>query len=177
MEQKIAELLRQNQELIQALQNRDHFSSHKIIIQFEKFDEENENFETYLDVQNVPKGLRAETEQNLNDFLREYKDISDDKLGEISNYVAKLKFKPGVKPIFCRIRTVPFALKGRVENKIERLERVGIIEKVEISEWATPAVPVGKTDDSIRLCADYSLTMNQFNCPSASFTKIGRNLG
>ncbi|GFR32929.1 retrovirus-related Pol polyprotein from transposon 412 [Trichonephila clavata] len=244
MEQQIAELLRQNQELIRALHIRDHSSSHKITVQFEKFDDENENFdsfierfETYLDVQNVAianqtkdcvlhqeepkrpsiminlnnekhnliygigyggrgvqyknqkvnlnlyivkenldtilgrewlykihldwpaiKAIRAKTEQNLNNHLREYKDIFDDKLGEISNYEAKLKLRPGVKPIFCRVRTVPFALKGRVENEIDRLEREGIIEKVESSEWATPVVPVVKTDGSIRLCADYSVT-------------------
>ncbi|GFR32726.1 retrovirus-related Pol polyprotein from transposon 412 [Trichonephila clavata] len=52
------------------------------------------------------KAISTKTEQNLNDLLREHKDIFDDKLGEISNYEAKLKLKPGVKPIFCRVRTV-----------------------------------------------------------------------
>ncbi|GFQ70494.1 retrovirus-related Pol polyprotein from transposon 412 [Trichonephila clavata] len=112
MEQQIAELLRQKQELIRALQIRDHSSS-----------------------QNWPaiKAIRAKTEQNLNNLLREYMDIFDDKLGEISNYEAKLKLRSGVKPIFCRVRTVPFALKGRVEKEIDRLEREGVIEKVESS--------------------------------------------
>ncbi|GFT66463.1 retrovirus-related Pol polyprotein from transposon 412 [Trichonephila clavipes] len=271
MEQQIADLLRQNQDLIRALQIREDSHSHKVTVQFEKFDEENENFdsfierfETYLDVQNVPianrakvfvsslsaklyqllknllapdipsdqtkiskkpikptnivfkktykgdsiiplgyvtvrvqyknqkvnlnlyivkenldtilgrewlykihldwpaiiKAFRAKTEQNLNNLLREYKDIFDDKLGEINNYEAKLKLRHGVKPIFCRVRTVPFALKGRVENEIDRLEKEGIIEKVDSSEWATPVVPVVKSDGSIRLCADYSVTLN-----------------
>ncbi|GFQ89057.1 retrovirus-related Pol polyprotein from transposon 412 [Trichonephila clavata] len=104
------------------------------------------------------KAIRAKSEQNLNDLPREYKDIFDDKLVEISNYEAKLKLRPGVKPIFCRVQTVPFALKGSVENEIDRLESEGIIEKVENSEWATPVVPVVKTDSSIRLCANYSVT-------------------
>ncbi|GFT78351.1 uncharacterized protein K02A2.6 [Trichonephila clavipes] len=154
MEQQIADLLRQNQDLIRALQIRDDSHSHKVTVQFDKFDEENENFdsflerfETYLDVQNVPIANRA-------------KDIFDDKLGEINNYEAKLKLRHGVKPIFCRVRTVPFALKGRVENEIDRLEKEGIIEKVDSSEWATPVVPVVKSDGSIRLCADYSVTLN-----------------
>ncbi|GBM69241.1 Uncharacterized protein K02A2.6 [Araneus ventricosus] len=58
------------------------------------------------------------------------------------------------------VRTVPFALKGRVENEIDRLEKEGISKKVEHSEWATPVVPVVKPDGSIRLCADYSVTLN-----------------
>ncbi|GFU43162.1 transposon Tf2-6 polyprotein [Trichonephila clavipes] len=106
------------------------------------------------------KAFRAKTEQNLNNLLREYKDIFDDKLGEINNYEAKLKLRHGVKPIFCRVRTVPFALKGRVENEIDRLEKEGIIEKVDSSGWATPVVPVVKSDGSIRLCTDYSVTLN-----------------
>ncbi|GFW00810.1 transposon Tf2-6 polyprotein [Trichonephila clavipes] len=66
MEQQIADLLRQNQDLIRALQIRDDSHSHKVTVQFEKFDEQNENFdsfierfETYLDVQNVPIANRA----------------------------------------------------------------------------------------------------------------------
>ncbi|GFW15163.1 transposon Tf2-9 polyprotein [Trichonephila clavipes] len=66
MEQQIADLLRQNQDLIRALQIRDDSHSHKVTVQFQKFDEENENFdsfierfETYLDVQNVPIANRA----------------------------------------------------------------------------------------------------------------------
>ncbi|GFV04765.1 uncharacterized protein K02A2.6 [Trichonephila clavipes] len=42
MEQQIADLLRQNQDLIRALQIREDSYSHKVTVQFEKFDEENE---------------------------------------------------------------------------------------------------------------------------------------
>ncbi|GBO23176.1 hypothetical protein AVEN_250142-1 [Araneus ventricosus] len=102
------------------------------------------------------KVVRATSKRNLNQLLEEYKNISDDELGEINNYQVKLELKPEVKPIFCRVRTVPFALKGRVENEVDRLEKEGIIEKVEHSEWATSVVPIVKPDGSIRLCADYS---------------------
>ncbi|GFX47347.1 transposon Tf2-9 polyprotein [Trichonephila clavipes] len=63
---KLQTLLRQNQDLIRALQIRDDSHSHKVTVQFDKFDEENENldsfierFETYLNVQNVPIANRA----------------------------------------------------------------------------------------------------------------------
>ncbi|GFQ82173.1 hypothetical protein TNCT_96211 [Trichonephila clavata] len=68
-----------------------------------------------------------------------------------------------------------FALKGRVENEI--VEREGIVEQVESSEWATPVVPVVKTDGSIKtMCRLFSNPESKFNCPSSSFTKIGRNI-
>ncbi|GFT98764.1 uncharacterized protein K02A2.6 [Trichonephila clavipes] len=152
MEQQIADLLRQNQDLIRALQIREDSHSHKVTVQFEKFDEENENFdsfierfETYLDVQNVPITNRAKV------FVSS---LSAKLYQLLKNLLA-----PDI-PSDQTVRTVPFALKGRVENEIDRLEKEGIIEKVDSSEWATPVVPVVKSDGSIRLCADYSVTLN-----------------
>ncbi|GFW14887.1 uncharacterized protein K02A2.6 [Trichonephila clavipes] len=152
MEQQIADLLRQNQDLIRALQIREDSHSHKVTLQFEKFDEENENFdsflerfETYLDVQNVPIANRAKV------FVSS---LSAKLYQLLKNLLA-----PDI-PSDQTVRTVPFALKGRVENEIDRLEKEGIIEKVDSSEWTTPVVPVVKSDGSIRLCADYSVTLN-----------------
>ena len=37
---------------------------------------------------------------------------------------------------------------------------MGVIEKVRYSEWAAPIVPVIKSDNSIRICGDYEITVN-----------------
>lgn len=47
--------------------------------------------------------------------------------------------------------------KEKVKLELERLEKEGIIEKVETSEWETPLVPVIKTNVSVLLCADYKM--------------------
>ena len=57
-------------------------------------------------------------------------------------------------------RQIPYAIKPLVEQEIQRLEANGTWEKVTYSDWATPLVPVVKSDNSIRICGDYKVTVN-----------------
>ncbi len=65
------------------------------------------------------------------------------------------------KPRFCKARTVPYALRGKVNAELDRLSNAEVIESVEFAEWAAPIVPVVKTDGSIRICGDYKVTVNR----------------
>ena len=66
---------------------------------------------------------------------------------------ALLRFHPA--------RSVPFALRDRVNQELERLRKEGILEQVEISEWAAPIIAVLKSDkNSVRICGDFSVTIN-----------------
>ena len=75
-------------------------------------------------------------------------------------FKANLRVKSDAKPVFHRPRSVPYAIKDIIEKELERLEREGIIKKVEHSEWAAPIVPVPKGDGQIRVCGDYKVTVN-----------------
>jgi len=96
----------------------------------------------------------------LKNLLTTYSDVFKEELGTLSGFEVKLNVKPGSKPQFCRARQVPYALRDAVDRELKRLESLGVIESVSHSDWATPLVAVPKRDGSVRLCGDYSKTVN-----------------
>lgn len=94
-------------------------------------------------------------------MLSQYKDIFADRLGCFNKGQIKLHLKDNAKPVFHKARPVPFALKEKLDAEIDRMLQLGIIEPVSYSEYASPIVPVLKRDGSVRICADYSQTLNK----------------
>ena len=82
-------------------------------------------------------------------------------LGTIKGVTAKIHVGSGAKPCFYCPRPVPYSLRSRVDQLLEKLVREGILEPVRFSEWAAPIIPVVKRDSSISVCGDYKLTHNK----------------
>ena len=55
--------------------------------------------------------------------------------------------KPDTPACFKRPRPVPFPLKPKIDEELDRLLDAGIIEKVHYSDWASPIVSVPKMDE------------------------------
>lgn len=72
----------------------------------------------------------------------------------------KLVLRENAQPVAMKARKLPFALMPKVEREIDRLESLGHLEKVDISEWATPIVPIIKKDGSVRICGNFKITVN-----------------
>ena len=51
-------------------------------------------------------------------------------------------------------------MKEKIAEELKRLQRIGVLKKVEFSDWATPIVPVLKPDGTVRICGDYKVTIN-----------------
>ena len=102
------------------------------------------------------------TDQNatLLALLEKYEELFAGELGTIKAYKATLSVCESAKPVFCKARPVPIALKSAVEETLERLENDGVLEKVSYSEWAAPVVTVPKKDGTLRLCGDYRVSVN-----------------
>jgi transposase InsO family protein len=107
----------------------------------------------------VRRGETSDTESSLQNMLMKYT-LFDGSLGCVKGVTATLKLKESADPKFFKARQAPYALKDKIEQELHRLEGLGVLEKVEYSDWAAPVVPVLKADGSIRLCGDYKVTVN-----------------
>ena len=101
-------------------------------------------------------------EKEVSLLKSEFKLVFTDKIGTFNKGTVTLHLKTeNAVPKFFRPRPLPFILKSKVENELERLLNLKIIEPVVVSNWGTPIVPVLKRDGSVRLCGDYKVTINQ----------------
>ena len=72
----------------------------------------------------------------------------------------QLHLKQDAVPKFVKARPVAFALRPKVEQVLDKLEKQNILIPVQISDWASPVVPVLKKDGRVRICGDFKVTLN-----------------
>ena len=107
------------------------------------------------------KGIHRVYNAPLLSVLDRYPDVFSDGLGKLKGFQAKIYVDPDAVPSFHPPRSVPFALRDKVEQELEQLQEQGILEPVEITEWAAPIVVVLKKDcKRVRICGDFSVTVN-----------------
>ena len=62
----------------------------------------------------------------------------------MKNEKAKIYLKPNCISKFLKAHPVLYILKNKIELEIERMVKNNILDPVDVSEWATPIVPVIK---------------------------------
>ena len=104
----------------------------------------------------------TDDKSKLEDLLKDFDALFDDStVGKLEGYKANIVIDKEATPKFCKARTVPYALKDKIDTELARLENNGIIRKVQFSDWASPIVPVSKPNGDVRICADFKSTINQ----------------
>ncbi|CAH2075055.1 unnamed protein product, partial [Iphiclides podalirius] len=88
----------------------------------------------------------------------EFPEVFADGLGTFKSRI-RLSLKDD-SPVFVKARPLPLAVRARVEDELGRLQREGVIYKVDRSDYGTPIVPIIKAIGGIRICGDYKVTIN-----------------
>lgn len=76
-------------------------------------------------------------------------------LGKLKNFQLKLPVDESVTPSAQAMRRIPFSRKQQVVDKLEELEALEVIEKVNgPTSWINPLVVVEKPNGDVRICLD-----------------------
>ena len=72
----------------------------------------------------------------LQKLHNDYKEVFSEKLGLYKYEKIELKVVENAKPVYFKPRSIPFAFRNKVDEELDRLEKEGIIKRVENSDWA-----------------------------------------
>ena len=97
----------------------------------------------------------------LTAILEKHPEVFKNELGTLYEVQAKIHMIPCAQPNFREPHTVAYALKPAVEKELDKLQKEGIIEPVQFSEWVAPIVAVEKPGGQVQICGDYQLTANK----------------
>ena len=116
--------------------------------------------------ENIFDVKKIASEENTNEvkmkkIFERHESVFQEGLGRLKDTMVHIDVCPDAKPRFCKATPVSYALQDRLDNELDRLVREGIDEPVNHSKWATPVVPVIKSDGSIHLCGGYKQTVNK----------------
>ena len=88
-------------------------------------------------------GIEISTAYSLESkTLMRYPELFEDNVGSFTGPPVSIKIEDNARPIFLKSRSVPFVLKPRMEEELNRMEQDDIIEKMLSSKWGTPTPPL-----------------------------------
>ena len=99
-------------------------------------------------------------DRDLQRVLDQYPAVFAPGLGLCTKVKTRLLLKYDAVPKFVKPRPVPFSRMDAVDKELHRVEDLGIITRVDHSEWATHIVVVQKPKGKVRICGDYKVTVN-----------------
>ena len=101
-------------------------------------------------VHRVEEQPKSKHENLINEFAHIFAGIR-----ELKDFEVKLHIDPSVPPVAQPGRRIPFHMRKKVSDALEKLEQQGIIDKVQgPTPFASPLVVIPKKDGDVRLCVD-----------------------
>ena len=73
-----------------------------------------------------------------------------------------MQLLPDASPVFAKVRSASIRLRDDVKSKVKQLVDTGRNTQVFKSDWASPTVNALKSQGMIRVCGNFSSTVNKF---------------
>ena len=99
--------------------------------------------------------LNSRQREMLYALLIKYEDIFDGKLGEWKTDPVELELKEGVEPHSQRHYPMPRIHRDVFKKDLDRLVKLGVLERTNESEWGSPTFIIPKKDGTVRFISDF----------------------
>ncbi|XP_053698979.1 uncharacterized protein K02A2.6-like [Sabethes cyaneus] len=109
----------------------------------------------------------SDGDSDIAELKSQFPDVFSSAMGLCKKTQVHLTLKPNAQPVFKPKRPVAYSVRSLVEEKLGRLESLGIITPVTYADWATPIVVVRRPYRSVRICADFSTGLNNALMPNS----------
>ena len=99
--------------------------------------------------------LNDEERQMLLQLLTKYKHLFDGTLGKWTGTKVELELNEGATPYHARAFPIPKIHLATLKLEVERLCELGVLKRVNRSQWAAPTFVIPKKDGSVRFISDF----------------------
>ena len=99
--------------------------------------------------------LNKSKQQSLQTLLEKYDLLFDGSLGTWTGEPYNIELKPDVTPYHARAFPIPKVHEQTLKMEVNRLVELGVLKKVNRSEWAAPTFIIPKKDGTVRFISDF----------------------
>ncbi len=99
--------------------------------------------------------LDPEEKKELSTLLDKYAHLFDGSLGKWTGTEVKLTLKDGADPYHARAFPIPRCHQETLKMEVDRLCQLGVLKKVNRSQWAAPTFVIPKKDGTVRFISDF----------------------
>ena len=87
--------------------------------------------------------------------MQKYESLFDGTLGKCTGTSYNIELTYNVKPYHVRPYAVPRAYEQKLKKELERRCKVGVLKRINHSEWAAPTFIIPKKDKTVRFISDF----------------------
>ena len=99
--------------------------------------------------------LTQEQREMLRILLKRHATLFDGSLGKWQGEDLDIELMPDAKPYHCKAFPIPKVHQETLKMEVDRLVNLGVLKKVNRSEWAAPTFIIPKKDGTVRFISDF----------------------
>ena len=111
--------------------------------------------QTFVKIVREMTNLNNEEQDSLLNLLLQHENLFSGTLGHWYDSAYNIELKEGVEPSQAKPYPVPKVHEATLKAEVERLCTIGVLKKVNRSEWGTPTFIIPKKDGSVRFITDF----------------------